>query len=749
MTDDDLSISDQKDWAAGVPAAVHALAHGTRRMGVRRMIATLRDVNQDGGFDCPGCAWPEPNNRHIAEFCENGVKALAAEATTKRCDRTFFAAHSIDELRERSEHWLGEQGRITEPMHLAPGADRYEPITWGDANELIASELQALDSPDRAAFYTSGRTSNEAAFLLQLFARTFGTNNLPDCSNMCHESSGRALNDTIGSGKGTVQLDDIESADLIVVVGQNPGTNHPRMLGTLETAKGNGAHITVINPLAEAGLRRFKNPQRLNGLVGKGTPLADDLLQIRTNGDLAFFAAVNHLLISEQAIDREFIDEYTSGFDAFAAAAGDIDWATFTAATGFDPNVARRFAARVRQSDRIVVCWAMGLTQHSNAVATIKEVVNFLLLRGNIGRPGAGLCPVRGHSNVQGDRTMGICEHPTEEFLDALAAEFAFEPPRHHGHDVVNTIRAMRTGDVQVLFAMGGNFATATPDTDVTLAALATCRLTVQVSTKLNSSHLYTGEQAVILPPLGRTERHLVNGVEQAVTVEDSMGIVHASTGTLAPASPSLRSEVQIVCNLAERTVPTAAIPWSQFAGDHALIRDRISQVVPGFERFNERVAEPNGFVLEHAARDRRRFHTETGKAQFTVNELTFATTRGDELLLQTIRSHDQYNTTIYGLDDRYRGVRGGRRVVFVAQDDLDARGIAAGAIVDLVARSDDGVSREAPGFRAVAYDVPPGCCAAYFPETNVLVALESANDAGTPAYKSIPITLRPHRVAP
>ncbi len=738
------TVEPPKRWAAGATAVAVSLRRGVGQMGARRTFTTLRSLNQPDGFDCPGCAWPEPGKAHVAEFCENGVKAVAEEATTARITPAFFAERSIAELREQSEHWLGKQGRLTEPMVKRSGAMNYTPISWSEAFDMIADELRALPSPDAAAFYTSGRTSNEAAFLYQLLARRFGTNNLPDCSNMCHEASGMALTETIGIGKGSVHITDFAAADLIVVVGQNPGTNHPRMLTTLEEAKRAGATIVAVNPLPEAGLLRFKNPQRVGGLLGAGTHLADDHLPIRVNGDLAFFKAVNHLLVAagEDAIDREFIDRYTSGFERFADDARHFDWEHFERATGFTPDVARRFADQVRAADRIIVCWAMGLTQHANSVATIREVVNFLLLRGNIGRPGAGVCPVRGHSNVQGDRTMGISERPSPALLDALAAEFGFEPPRADGLDTVDTIGAMRDGRVEVFVAMGGNFASATPDTAVTHAALERCRLTVHVSTKLNMSHLVTGDQALILPAMGRTERHEVDGVEQVVTVEDSMGVVHASRGTLRKAAPRLLSEVEIVCGIAEALFQDQRIDWPALARDHTAIRDSISRVVPGFDDFNAKVAAPGGFVLPHGPRDDRTFATSDGMAQFTVNELSHADAPSGTLLLQTIRSHDQYNTTIYGLDDRYRGVHDGRRVVFVAPDDIAALGLHDGDVVDLRSVDDQGVERVAPRFRVIEYPTPVGTCAAYYPETNVLVPLSSTNDAGTPTFKSIPITL-------
>ncbi|TDB76297.1 FdhF/YdeP family oxidoreductase [Actinomadura sp. KC216] len=743
-----LGVSPPKEWAAGVPGVTAALRQSYDQMGVRRTALTLLRVNQKQGFDCPGCAWPEGDHRHVAEFCENGAKAVAEEATTRRITREFFARHSVSELAERSDHWLGQQGRLTEPMLKRAGSEHYEPVSWDEAFRLLASELTALESPDEAVFYTSGRTSNEAAFAYQLFVRAFGTNNLPDCSNMCHESSGSALSETIGIGKGSVLLDDLYRADLIFVVGQNPGTNHPRMLSALERAKKEGARIVAVNPLPEAGLMRFKNPQRTSGIAGKGTVLADRFLQIRLNGDLALFQALNRMLLESDApdaVDRGFLDAHTHGFDAFEKHVLGLDWDDVLEATGLTREEIAAALDDVLGAKKIIVCWAMGLTQHRNSVPTIREIVNFLLLRGNIGRPGAGVCPVRGHSNVQGDRTMGIWEKPKPEFLDALAAEFGFEPPREHGLDTVDAIRAMRDGRAKVFFGMGGNFVRATPDSAVTEAALRSCRLTAQVSTKLNRSHAVAGETALILPTLGRTERDVQGSGPQFVSVEDSMGMVHASRGRLAPASPHLLSEVSIVCRLARAVLPDSGIAWDAMERDYDVIRDHVSRVVPGFERYNARVRERGGFTLPHAPRDERRFPTATGKANLTVNELEVLRVPEGRLLLQTVRSHDQYNTTIYGLDDRYRGIKAGRRVVFVNPSDLAALGLDDGAMVDLVSEWADGVERRAPSFRVVPYPTARGCAAAYFPETNVLVPLDStAEISNTPTSKSVVVRLEP-----
>ncbi|WP_434582195.1 FdhF/YdeP family oxidoreductase [Carbonactinospora thermoautotrophica] len=780
--DKHLAVSKPKRWAAGVPAVAAAMKHSLEQMGPRRTVLTLLDVNQAKGFDCPGCAWPEPDpeHRHKAEFCENGAKAVAEEATKRRITREFFARYPVSELATKSDYWLGQQGRLTEPMVKRPGSDRYEPISWDDAFGLVADELTRLDNPDQAVFYTSGRTSNEAAFLYQLFARAYGTNNMPDCSNMCHESSGVALQETLGVGKGSVTLEDLYQADLILVAGQNPGTNHPRMLSALEKAKANGARIVAINPLPEAGLLRFKNPQRPRGVLGSGTPLADLFLQIRLGGDLALFQALNRLLLEAEdarpgtVLDREFIERYTDGFEDFAAHVRKMSWDDALAATGLTRPEIEQLHSWVLASERIIVCWAMGLTQHKHSVPMIREIVNFLALRGNLGRPGAGVCPVRGHSNVQGDRTMGIWEKPPAWFLDALQREFGFEPPRHHGYDTVHAIEAMLAGDVRVFFAMGGNFVRATPDGydtvhaieamlagDVrvffamggnfvratpdsarTEEAMRRLRLTVHVSTKLNRSHTVTGEIALILPTLGRTELDVQASGPQFVTVEDSMGSVHASRGRLAPASPRLLSEVSIICRLARRVLgDRVSVPWEEYEADYSRIRDRIAKVVPGFEDFNAKVTRPGGFLLPHPVRERR-FPTPTGKARFTRNELEVIRVPDGHLLLQTLRSHDQYNTTIYGLDDRYRGVSQGRRVVFVHPEDLAALGFTDGDLVDLVSVWEDG-ERRAEAFRAVAYPTARGCAATYFPEANVLVPLGSrAEGSNTPTSKSIIVRL-------
>jgi molybdopterin-dependent oxidoreductase alpha subunit len=748
--DPELRVRPPKQDSVGIPGITHSLEYALREMGPRRSLRTLLKLNHTDGFDCPSCAWgdPDPEHRKLAEFCENGAKAVAWEATRKRVEPSFFATHSIDDLRRQGDHWLEKNGRLTEPMYLAPGSTHYAPIGWDRALALVAERARALEHPSRAVFYTSGRASNEAAFVYQLLARRLGTNNLPDCSNMCHESSGAALSATIGVGKGVVTLEDIEDhAALILIAGQNPGTNHPRMLTSLEKAKRRGARIVAINPLPEAGFARFHNPQTALGLVGPGTPLADRLLPVRVNGDLALFNGLNRALLDLEdarpgaVFDHDFIDRYCDGFESAVSGWRNVDWGTVEAQSGLSRRLIEELAEEVVAADSVVVCWAMGLTQHPNAVATIREIVNFLLLRGNIGRPGAGPSPIRGHSNVQGDRTMGIWEQMPDTFLDKLGAEFGFDPPREHGWSTVDSIRAMRDGKVDVFFALGGNFAAATPDTAVTEAALGTCKLTVHVATKLNRSHLCHGEEALLLPCLGRTERdHQATG-QQFVTVEDSMAMVHRSIGRLPPTSPAVRSEVAIVTELGALLFGDE-MGWREMGGDYRIIRKHIEHVVPGFHAYEERVARPGGFMLPRGPHDSRTFPTATGKARFTVNLPTATEVPEGHLLLQTVRSHDQFNTTVYGLDDRYRGIRGGRRVVFINRDDLRDRGLRDGDLVDLVSVWSDG-ERRAPSFRAVEYPTPRGCAATYFPEGNVLVPLDStAEISNTPASKSIVIRL-------
>lgn len=756
-----LSLTKPKTTAVGLPAVANALKISLEQMGPLRSIQTLLAVNQVDGFDCMGCAWPEHEKRNAAEFCENGAKAVAEEATRRRVTPEFFAKHSIADLKTRDDYWLGQQGRLTHPMLLEEGATHYRPIEWDDAYELIAQEIRDMEHPDQSVFYTSGRTSNEAAFAYQLLVRGIGTNNLPDCSNMCHESSGSALVETIGIGKGSVSLTDLETASLIFVAGQNPGTNHPRMLSALEKAKKNGAVIISVNPLPEAGLLRFENPQNISGMV-VGTQLTDDFLQIRAGGDQALFQGLGKYLLEAEAqgrktpglptvLDHEFIKDHTVGIDEYLRYLEKAEWDDIVEATGLTLEQIKATGERLLASSATIVCWAMGLTQHKHSVPTLRDVVNVLLLQGNIGKPGAGVCPVRGHSNVQGDRTMGIFEKMPENFHDRLDHEFEFRSPRAHGFDTVAAIRAMRDGNVRVFIGMGGNFVRAAPDSEVTEQALANTRLTVQISTKLNHSHVSTGRRALILPTLGRTEKDTQRTGDQRVTVEDSMSAVHASRGRLKPASEHLHSEVAIVCNIAHKiftgsdNLPLPNTPkadWLAMRDDYSIIRKHIEAVLSGFENFEERIQNPGGFVLPHPPRDARKFDTASGKAHFTGNELEFIRVPAGRLVLQTLRSHDQYNTTIYGKDDRYRGIHGGRRVVLINADDITELGFTDGDLVHLISEF-QGTERRAENFRIVSYSTPKGCAAAYYPETNVLVPLDSVADtSGTPTSKSVIVRL-------
>ncbi|HEY1921894.1 MAG TPA: FdhF/YdeP family oxidoreductase [Tepidisphaeraceae bacterium] len=745
----DPKITSPAHVAGGVPAILKTMQSGLANMGARRTLRTLTSLNQKDGFDCPSCAWPDPDgDRSAAEFCENGAKAVAAEATLARAMPAFFAKYSIAELARESDMWLDHHGRITHPMILRAGGDHYEAIEWDEAFALIATELNGLASPDEASFYTSGRTSNEAAFLYQLFARQFGTNNLPDCSNMCHESSGTGLKESIGIGKGTVKLEDFEEADAIFVIGQNPGTNHPRMLTSLQKAARNGCKIVSINPLEEAGLIRFKHPQEVLHLFGPGTPIASLFLPVRINGDVAAIKGIMRIMLEEDEraggtiLDHAFIRERTEGFEEFSRDLKGEDWHAILKGSGLSMEQLRAAAQIAIESKRMICCWAMGITQHKNGVANVQTIANFGLLRGQIGRRGAGLCPVRGHSNVQGDRTMGIWEKMDDRFMQTLGREFGFSPPAKHGLDTVETIKAMHDGRVKVFFAMGGNFLSATPDTNWTAEALKQCRLTVHVSTKLNRSHLTPGRQALILPCLGRTEHDIQKTGEQIVSVEDSMGNVHRSRGVLNPASPHLLSEPAIVTRLARATLgKSSTVDWEGLAENYDRIRDHIEQVIPGFEQYNVRVRHPGGFYLPNGPREGR-FTTPSGRARFVVHPIPANELKPGELLLTTIRSHDQFNTTIYGQDDRYRGVFGGRRVVFLNSEDIREHGLHEGQWINLVSHA-EGRERRAKRFKVVSYAIPPGCAAAYFPEANALVAVNSVADGSNqPASKSIIITL-------
>jgi molybdopterin-dependent oxidoreductase alpha subunit len=736
--------------AVGVKAIQSSLTHIVKEVGLIKGIGLLSKLNQKEGFDCPGCAWPDPDEKRafLAEYCENGAKAVAEEATKNRVSPLFFASHSVQELSNLSDYELGKSGRITHPMYLPEGKDFYEKISWKNAFALIAQELNALQTPDEAIFYTSGRTSNEAAFLYQLFVRQFGTNNLPDCSNMCHESSGAALTETLGIGKGSVTLDDFNHADLVIVMGQNPGTNHPRMLSALSETKKKGGKIITINPLPEVGLMNYKDPQNPLKWVGSGQELTDVFLQVKINGDVALLKIILKLMVERDrqqpatVFDHSFIDEKTHGIKDFLADLENYSIEELLPQTGVELSEIKKATELIINNKNIIICWAMGLTQHKNSVDTIREVVNLLLLKGSIGKKGAGTCPVRGHSNVQGDRTMGIWEKVSDSFLDNLGKEFNFSPPRKHGFDVVNSIASMHNKEAKVFFGMGGNFVSATPDTHFTAEALRRCTLTVQVSTKLNRSHLIHGKKALILPCLGRTEIDHQMGGEQFVSVENSMGIVHKSQGDSKQISEHLLSEPAIVAGLARATLKNSLTNWTELISNYDFIRNKIAAVIPGFEDYNVQIRKDGGFYLPNNARENNFTPTATGKANFSKNIPSKITLEKDQFLMMTIRSHDQYNTTIYGLNDRYRGVLNERRVLYMHPDDMKSQGLKKLDLIDLVSHF-KGEKREAKGFLAIPYNIPRQCVATYFPEANVLVPLRSVADiSNTPTSKTIVISL-------
>jgi molybdopterin-dependent oxidoreductase alpha subunit len=748
----DLRVGHIKDWAAGVPGIVHATVPAVKQLGLTKTAELLTSMNQKDGFDCMSCAWPDPDHRKVAEFCENGAKAVTWEATPITVPTNFWAENSIDDLLTMSEYELGMIGRLVEPVYKPEGEDHYVPISWERAFTLVADKLNSLDSPDQAAFYTSGRTANETAFVYQLFVRAFGTNNLPDCSNMCHESTGTALSETIGIGKSTIAYDDFEAADLIIIMGQNPGTNHPRMLTALEDAKRKGAKIVAINPLPEAGLMRYKNPQKVRGLIGRGTVLSDQFMQIRSGGDMALLQAVSKRVLDAEAaapgtvLDHAFLDEYTQGVHEFAGHLETLDEQVVLEATGLASAEIDELAQRYIESNRVIITWAMGLTQQKKAVDTLKEIINLLLLRGNIGKPGAGASPIRGHSNVQGDRTMGVWEQMSDTFLDALEKEFGFEPPREHGVDAVKAFEALRRDEIKVWFAMGGNLVAAISDTAVAEEAMRGTELTVQVSTKLNRSHTVVGAAALILPTMGRTEVDMQATGPQFVSVEDTVCAVHATHGRVAPVADGLLSEISIVTRLARATLGGRVdIDWDGMERDYDMIRAHISHVVPGFENFNEDVRRKGGFVLPNGPRDSRTFATKTGKAMITVNQLEALERPEGRLILQTIRSHDQFNTTIYSLNDRYRGIKNGRDVVFVNPDDLVELGLEDGARVDIYSEWRGEPDRVLRNQRIVSFPTAKGCAAAYFPEANVLIPLAStAEGSNTPVSKAVIVRLEP-----
>jgi len=741
-------LSPPKLVAAGIPAVISTMSHGFTRMGAVKSLSNLSKVNRFNGFDCPGCAWPDPDgHRTHFEFCENGAKAVADEGTRKRASPEFWSQWTVSQLSRKSDRWLNSQGRLTHPMVLRPNSDNYEEIAWEAAFDLIAEELASLDEPDQAIFYTSGRTSNEAAFLWQLLARRLGTNNLPDCSNMCHESSSVALGDSIGIGKGTVTLDDFTKADLILVVGQNPGTNHPRMLTALRDAKRAGASVVSINPLLETGMRRFKHPQDLLEILGSGSSIADMHIPVAVNGDLALFRGLAKTILSGAGADRDFIEEHTHGFDEYRKAVRGTSWGSISGTAGVPRLEIEKLGRAMRESKSTIVCWAMGLTQHRNSVATIQEIMNVLLLGGHIGRPGAGVCPVRGHSNVQGDRTVGINHNPPPGFLNSIRSTLGIEPPIRPGLDAVNSVIAMNNGKASIFLSMGGNFVSAMSDTEATSTAIKQCNLTAQISTKPNRSHLVTGRTALILPCLGRSERDISSLGPQSVSVENSMGVVHSSTGSAKPASKALRSEPAIVVGIAsalEARLSNSGIQWDEFSEDYDLIRDLIESIVPGFESYNDRIKQEAGFYLPNPPRDGRTFNTDTGRANFRVHPITCAFAPPGQFIMMTIRSHDQYNTTVYGLDDRYRGIKDARRVVLMNGEDMEDAGISQGSTVDISSHF-DGTTRESELWRVVQYDIPRGNVATYFPEANSLIPLGSvAEGSNTPTSKSICVSVAP-----
>lgn len=749
-----LRLHDVSDAAAGITGVKVAVQHVFSEMGPARGLKALFNLNQKGGVDCPSCAWPDPDDDRssIGEYCENGAKAIAEEATSKKLTATFFEKYSVAELAELNDYEIGKKGRLAEPMYLPEGATHYQPISWNEAFKKVADGLKACDHPDEAVFYTSGRTSNEAAFLYQLFVRQFGTNNLPDCSNMCHESSGVALGESLGIGKGSVKLEDFYESEVIFIIGQNPGTNHPRMLSALQKAKSNGATIISVNPLPETGLVAFKDPQSVKGALGIKAKLTDIFLQVKINGDLALLQAISYLLIQEEeanpglVFDHEFIEDKTYGFNEWKKHIQSLDFDFLVDQSGISRELIYKTVKAIAHKKKIIACWAMGLTQHKNAVDTIKEVVNLLIAKGSIGKTGAGTCPVRGHSNVQGDRTMGIFEKPPKALLDRIEENFGFSPPREHGYDVVDSIKAMHSGKVKVFFAMGGNFLSATPDTLYTAEALEKTELTVQVSTKLNRSHLITGKEALILPCFGRTDHDYLNGELQFVTTENSMGVIQMSKGVLKPVSENLKSEPMIVCHLADAYFgEESPVRWRWYMESYDNIRWDIERTIPGFDHYNDRVRLPGGFYLPNSSREGNFENTATGKANFNLANVKPIYLEEGELIMQTLRSHDQFNTTIYGLDDRYRGISNERRVIFMNEYDIKEQGFEEGDRVDLFNHHNDR-ERVAKNFIIIPFSIPKGCTATYFPETNVLVPIDSvAEKSNTPTSKMVILRLRKH----
>ncbi len=746
----DIQLKEIPSSAVGLSAIKSAISHINKEVGLTKGVGLLAKLNQKDGFDCPGCAWPDPDGKRafLAEYCENGAKAIAEEATKNRVSPLFFATYSISKLSKLSDYELGKKGRITHPLIVREGNNHYEEISWEDAFKLIGTQLKSLSSPNEAIFYTSGRTSNEAAFLYQLFVRQFGTNNLPDCSNMCHESSGAALTETVGIGKGSVTLEDFNHAELVIVIGQNPGTNHPRMLTALGETKKRGGKIITINPLPEVGLMRYNDPQNPLKWIGKGQKLTDIFLQVKINGDVALLKIILKILVKKEQetpnsiFDHQFINENTNGYAHFLNDLENYSIEDLLPQTGIDFKTIEEAAELIAQKKKIIICWAMGLTQHKNAVDNIRELVNLLLLKGSIGKQGAGTCPVRGHSNVQGDRTMGIWEKPNESFLNSLEKEFNFKAPRKHGFDVVGAIEAMHQKKASIFIGMGGNFLSATPDTEYTAKALQNCDMTVHVSTKLNRSHLIHGKTALILPCLGRSEKDIQETGEQFVSVENSMGVVHKSSGHLNPFSESLLSEPAIIAGIAKASLQNSTTNWTELIKNYDLIRDKIEATISGFDNYNHRVRKKGGFYLPNTARKKDFTPTGSGKANFSINTISDVVLKKDQLIMMTIRTHDQYNTTIYGLNDRYRGVLNERRVIFMNPKDMKEQGLEKLDMVDIVSHF-KGANRIAKSFIVIPYSIPKQCSATYFPEANVLVPLKStARISNTPTSKTIIITV-------
>ena len=746
----DIRLEHPEDYAAGAPAVAVTMKHAFQEMGILRAMKPLFKMNKTDGFDCPSCAWPDPepgNRSPIAEYCENGAKALADEATTKQLHKHFFQKHSVEELSTWSDYEIGKYGRLIEPLILKEGSVHYEPISWETAYETIAKHLEDLDHPDQAIFYTSGRSSNEAAFIYGLFARAFGTNNMPDCSNMCHEASGTALKESLGIGKGSVKLQDLHEAEVIMILGQNPGTNHPRMLSALQKCKENGGKIIAVNPLCEAGLSRFKNPQQVTSVLSKGTVISDIHLAVKINQDVPLLKIIFkklHRLDQKngKVFDHAFIQKYTEGFDKILE-----DLATYTdkdliQMTGLSESEIDKVVHLLATNSKIIICWAMGLTQHKNAVDNINECVNLLLAKGSLGKPGAGTCPVRGHSNVQGDRSVGIMHYVSKKLNKAINKTFHFDPPEEKGYDTVHAMQAMHDGKAKVFIGLGGNFVSATSDTNYTAQGLQNCDLTVQISTKLNRTHLTAGKTAIILPTLGRSEIDMFQGKQRFITVENSTGKVHSSKGVLKPTAATIKSEPEIIGGIAQAYFKgNHPVKWKELSTNYQLIREGIDKVHDGFTDMNKRSKE-GGFYLPNNVRELDFSSLPNGKAQFLVGKLPRHELKTNEFILMTIRSHDQFNTTIYGLNDRYRGIHNERRVLFMNKEDMVRQGLQQMDVVDMISNYDN-IERRAKKFLIIAYKIPKGNLAAYFPETNVLVPYNHfADKCNTPISKSVIVSV-------